>query len=302
MDKYIERFRAELLKIENLCDASVALYIQAIYKLSTFLKDRFKTTVIKAKKSHLIQWFLFQKDEIKLSPNTLNVNKAGAMKFFIYLKNWGVIEKNPVMSIPRAKVRPEKHNKVLPKSIMIQLLDYFDLSTWAGLRDRLMVALLWTLGLRLSELIAIKLKDLRLDYDPKHFIGMLLVHGKGQHERSLFITGRLYKVIVHYLAHSESPKSKNDPLICHLNRTPLNSDKVRNIIKYAKNKAGISQKITSHLIRHTFATEMFHLGVPVDALGDLLGHENTTDTSTYIHISEKVKADTLDKLTTGRII
>lgn len=300
MNTFIECFRVELLSIANYCDATVALYIHAIYELLSFLKWQFGISFVEAKSFHLVEWFIYQRDERKLSANTLNIYKASATKYFAYLDTLGVIEKNPAAAIPRSKIRTDKQNKVIPGSVVAQLLDSFDLSTWTGLRDRLMSALLWTLGLRVSELIAIRLKDLRLDYDPKHFIGMLLVHGKGRKERSLFITSRLYKVLVHYLAHSRSPKSKNDPLICHPDFTPLNRDKVRNLVKSAARKAGINRKIHPHLLRHTFATEMYHQGVPVDALRHILGHSSTTDTSLYIHIAEKVKVETLEHLTTGR--
>jgi integrase/recombinase XerD len=164
----------------------------------------------------------------------------------------------------------------------------------------MIISCLWALGLRRQELAHLKIKDFYPNYDPQQKIGLLIVHGKGRKQRALFVVDKLYDKLVNYLAHPVSPTHlkkhctiKNRPIFPSRNGATLTGDHILKIVRQAAQKAGIEQRITPHVLRHSFATEMYLQRVPLNDIQDIMGHETEAETVLYIHVPEKLKRQAL---------
>ena len=161
----------------------------------------------------------------------------------------------------------------------------------------MIISILWALGLRLNELVTLKVRDFEPNHDPANKTGLLRIHGKGDKERALFVVDKLYTNLVSYLKHSQSPKKKSEPLFPTQINKAISKDRVQRLLKESARKAGITQRITPHVLRHTFGTEMYHQRVPLDAIEVMLGHENEAETSIYIHVSDELEKQALENIT-----
>jgi site-specific recombinase XerD len=181
------------------------------------------------------------------------------------------------------------------------MLKNMDRSKWIGERNFMIVSCLYALGLRRQELAKLKRRDFDPNFDPKNRIGLLTVHGKGRKQRALFVVDKLYDKLVAYLNRPVSSTHiknkcniKNRPIFPSRYGAVLTGDHILKIVHQAAENAGITQRITPHVLRHSFATEMYQQQVPLNDIEDIMGHETDAETALYIHVSEKMKKQALE--------
>ena len=132
-------------------------------------------------------------------------------------------------------------------------------------------------------------------------IGLLLVRGKNKKQRALFVADRLFDQLLRYIAHPKSPRGKLSPLFpADTKTTAISNNRVQRIVKDQARKAGIKANVTPRVLRHSFATEMYHNNVPLSAIQNMMGHDSIADTSIYIHVSDKLKQLALDSILISR--
>jgi len=185
----------------------------------------------------------------------------------------------------------------VPKETVERLLDIVDQSTWIGKRNYMIISMLWTLGLRISELTGLRVGSFEPDHVPEDRIGLLRVKGKNRKQRALFVVDNLYDNLIAYLAHPQSPKKKTDPLFPVESGKAISNDRIQKKIKEYCREAGIKERITPHVLRHSFATEMYNANVPLDAIQAMMGHEKRAETAVYIKVSDRFKKEALLQLT-----
>jgi integrase/recombinase XerD len=161
-----------------------------------------------------------------------------------------------------------------------------------------MVAVLWALGLRTSELTSLKVKSFETGHGKK--IGLLRIRGKNKKQRALFVVDRLFDDLTRYLAHPQSPEKKRAALFPAQPDTAISNNRLQNIVKQHAKKAGIKSRVTPRVLRHAFATEMYHQNVPLNAIQLMMGHDSIADTSIYVHVSDKLKQLALDNIRISR--
>ncbi len=161
-----------------------------------------------------------------------------------------------------------------------------------------MVSVLWALGLRTSELTGLKVRDFETGHGKR--TGLLRVRGKNKKQRALFVVDRLFDELIRYLSHPQSPQKKLAPLFPGQPDTAISNGSVQRIVKDQAKKAGIVTGVTPRVLRHAFATEMYHQNVPLSAIQDMMGHDSVAETSVYIHVSEKLKQLALDSIFISR--
>jgi integrase/recombinase XerD len=183
------------------------------------------------------------------------------------------------------------------ESTVDKLLEAVDQSTWTGKRNYMIISILWALGLRISELTGLKVGSFEPYHDPENRTGLLRVRGKNKKQRALFVVDKLYDNLMDYLAHDESPKKKNAALFPVERGKAISNNRVQKKIREYCRNAGIEERITPHVLRHSFATEMYHAGVPVEAIQTMMGHDKKTETSVYIKVSDSFKEEALRQLT-----
>ena len=295
MNKVIELFRKELLELNNLKETTVRIYIDRIYDYTDYAGGFLNIDPLRSETWHINKWIFDLKSKGK-GYNFLKDSKAALKRYFAFLVRIGYVKNNPAEILLRVKIPKSNMNKPINTTIIFQLLRSFKKNKWIEMRNFTIVSILWALGLRVNELLKIKRRDLNMDYDAKHKIGSLLVHGKGDKERTLFVVETLYDTISYYLCLKKTPKRKGSLIFPGTKGKCISGSRVRQLIREACEQTDITTRIVPLSFRHTFATNMYNRKVPVDAIRRMMGHETSRETTVYIHISDKLKEEALKKI------
>lgn len=209
--------------------------------------------------------------------------KLSALRsFFTYLLKHGVIEINP-----GSLIMTPKQDKPLPAYLtvdeMFRLLDTIDTGSLSGKRDRAMFELLYSTGIRVSELVGLNVDDLNRSG------GTMRVLGKGDKQREVPVGRRAIAAVNDYrqaLA-AQEPELKRDPSALFLNRRGgrLTGRSMARILKERALACGIGVPIFPHAVRHTFATHMLDAGADLRGVQEILGHESLSTTQKYTHVT-----------------
>lgn len=201
--------------------------------------------------------------------------------FFKYLKCENIITNNPLTLIENPKLE-----KKLPKFLYYEdiekILNVPDINTDIGIRDSLILELLYVTGIRVSELVNIKIKD--IDFTNKSII----ITGKGNKQRIVMYGTRCKDLLDKYLSiRNNFLIDNNEYLLLGVKGKKINDRIVRKIIDDISIKAGINMNISPHVFRHTFATHMLNEGADLRSVQELLGHENLSTTTIYTHVTNE---------------
>ena len=295
MNNIIEQFRKELLELALYAEDTIANYISCIYKYFDFIRHYVGIDPIKSTPKHLRQW-MTQLKKTNISNSRLSHHRSALKSFFTFLRKINLIDNNPTEGLfPIRKVKSDL-NQPIDQDTAFKLLKAIDRSTWIGERNFMIISCLYALGLRRQELTRLKVRDFDPNYDPKNRIGLLIIHGKDRKQRALFVVDKLYDNLLNYLAHPQSPKRKQQPIFLSKTGYKITGDHILKIVRQAAQKAGINQRITPHVLRHSFATEMYLQNVPLDDIEDLMGHETEAETALYIHVPEQLKKQALETI------
>lgn len=207
--------------------------------------------------------------------STISRHISTLKSFYSFLQSQGFITNNPMDLISNPK-----KEKLLPNYLnyddLERLLSTPDIGQKNGLRDALILEMLYSTGIRVSELVNIKLKDIKLKENK------IIVFGKGKKERIVFFGSKLENMLNKYLQNHQ-----NEYLFINTKEEKLNDRTVRKIVSDNARKANINVTVTPHTLRHTYATHMLNAGADLKCVGDLLGHENLSTTQIYTHVSNE---------------
>ena len=268
------------LSIERgLSGHSLEAYIRDIRKLATYLSP-LQTSVIDVKENQILD-FLKDLHQLGIEASTQSRCLSGIRSFFQYLVFEGKISMDPTVHIKS----PQKGRK-LPDTLSLDeinlILEANDMSTNEGVRNRTMLEFLYGAGLRVSELIGLKLTDVYLDN------GFIKVTGKGDKERLVPAGRDAFNYLKLYLEHVRPQISVKKSAVNYvfLNRrgSPLSRVMVFIICKALAQKAGIQKSISPHTFRHSFATHLIEGGADLRAVQEMLGHESILTTEIYTHL------------------
>ena len=190
-----------------------------------------------------------------------------------------------IEQLPTELIKAPKPGRLLPDTLTIEeidsLLSTFDITTAKGCRDSAIVEVLYSCGLRVSELTSLRLQDLFFGE------GFIRVVGKGDKQRIVPVSSAARDKIQLYMEF-RTPKQRSEPTLFLNNRgTPLTRVMVFNIIKGAANIAGINKQISPHTLRHSYATHLLEGGANIRQVQELLGHESIVTTEIYTHLDSK---------------
>ena len=198
---------------------------------------------------------------------------------------------------PTSLLESPKIGRKLPDVLSIEEIDYLidsvDLSKVEGQRNKAMIETLYSCGLRVSELVNLKITNLFLDQ------GYVKVEGKGNKERLVPVSGKAVEEIETYLANYRKKLNvaKDSENILFLNRRgkKLSRVMVFTIIKGLAEKAGIKKSISPHTFRHSFATHLINGGADLRAVQEMLGHESILTTEIYTHLDREYLKSTVQQ-------
>ncbi|MCW9097991.1 MAG: tyrosine-type recombinase/integrase [Ignavibacteriaceae bacterium] len=290
----IDDFKKELTDIAAFAQSTVDNYVACLAAFFDYAHNRLKIDPVFAKGRHIVDWIGRVKNS-GVSKSRLEHHRSALKLFFALMVKLKIVAKNPADNLPAIRtLRTSDRNQPVKKQVLFKLLKSVDQSGWHGRRDHLIIAMLWALGLRISELSALKVNC----FEPDHAnsVGLLRVRGKNKKQRALFVVDTLYNELLAYLGHELSPKRKNAPLFPIEAGTAISNNRVLKMIKERCRAAGIKQRLTPHVLRHCFATDMYHAGVPLSAIQTMMGHTNKAETSIYIHVSDKLQRQALEQI------
>lgn len=243
-----------------------------------------------------IRAFLANLSEQGQSKRTIARRLSTLRSFFKYSQAKGLIAKNPVEDLENPKL-----DKKIPASIaydqIIRLFSQPDLTSYLGFRDRTMMELFYSSGLRISELAALNRNDVDL------IELSILLKGKGKKERVVPITNQAATWIRRYLDHSErfentdGHRAQADSEALFLNKlgTRLTTRSIDRLFAQYLQKSGLAAKITPHTIRHTIATHWLENGMDLKTIQIILGHSSLSTTTIYTQVSPKLKKKVFDE-------
>lgn len=270
------------LKLEkSLSQNSIAAYINDINKLVDFLNTKFKGVApTKVKLNHLksfVEWL----NERGVSPRTQARTISGIKSFYKYL----LIEGN-ITSDPTALLESPKIGRKLPDILSMEeidaLIEAIDLKKAEGQRNKAMLETLYSCGLRVSELVNLKITNLFFEQ------GFIKVEGKADKERLVPVSGRAIEEINKYLSNYRKTLrvNKDSENVLFLNRRGRKLSRVMifTIIKNLAEKVNMDKKISPHTFRHSFATHLINGGADLRAVQEMLGHESILTTEIYTHL------------------
>ena len=223
-----------------------------------------------------------------LSQTTVNRKLATLRSFYKFLMRSKIIQKDPTYKLQSLKT-PRKLPEFLQETTITSVLEEEVYApTFEGQRDRMVLEFLYLTGVRLSELTALKWKDIHL-YEEQ-----VKVLGKRQKERIIPLTKSLQQHIAHYkqIAEERFPSLSGESYFILNNKGgKAYSMLIYRIVKHYLDLFAQNSKRSPHLLRHTFATHLLNKGADLNAVKDLLGHANLAATQVYTHNSmEKLKA------------
>jgi integrase/recombinase XerC len=223
-----------------------------------------------------------------LSKTTAGRRLAAVRSFLKFLIREGYLKSNPAKLVTTPKA--EQH---LPRFLSVDdvfaLIEKPDTTGFDNARDRAILELLYSSGLRVSELAGLNLEDL----DTRE--GLVKVRGKGKKERIVPLGSKAIEAIKTYMVEKILLKKKNKALFLNRSGLPLSDRGIRRIVvKYAR-LIGVSGKVGPHTMRHTFASHLLQAGADLRVIQELLGHSSLSTTQKYTHIDIAHLMDIYDK-------
>jgi len=292
MTGLINEYRKELLEIATFEEKTVQNYTSCLISYFEYAKKDIGIDPIRSEGYHVQKWMEILKLK-GLSPSRLIHHRSALRTFFAFLVKMKIITHNPADTLPLLRRVKSEKNQPISKQVASKLLYSIDQTSWRGMRNFLIISVLWALGLRLNELTSLKIGDFEADHAKREKIALLRVRGKNKKQRALFVVDKLYEYMINYLAHPDSKSKKKDPLFPTKNG-PISGDRVQSMIKEYAKGAQICERITPHVLRHSFATEMYHQKVPLSAIQAMLGHASIDETTIYIHVSDQLQKEALE--------
>ena len=269
------------LKIERgLSSHTIQNYIRDLKKLISFIdKKKITSTPIEIKED-LIQQFIYEIAK-EISPRSQARIISGLRSYFDYLifENYRASNHTDLIETPKIGV---KLPDTLSEQEINSLISAIDLSKAEGERNRAMLETMYSCGLRVSELIDLKISDLFFEE------GFIKIVGKGNKERFVPIHSSAQNYIMLYMNEIRTQltikKGFEDTLFLNRRGKSLSRQMIFMILKALAIKINLNKKISPHTFRHSFATHLLKNGADLRAIQQMLGHESITTTEVYVHL------------------
>jgi integrase/recombinase XerD len=289
-EPYKKGFKAYLQLEKSLSENSVEAYLHDIEKLTTYLlqadNKKAPSEIVLKDLELFVKWI----SELGMMPGSQARIISGLKSFFKYC-----LLEQVVTADPTALLEAPKLKRALPDILSFEeiekIIAEIDLSTAEGGRNKAMLETLYSCGIRVSELVNLRISCLYMD------VGFIRVTGKGDKERLVPIGSDAIKYLKIYKndirVHIKVQPGNDDVLFLNRRGSKLSRVMIFLIIKDLAKKAGIKKTISPHTFRHSFATHLVEGGADLRAVQEMLGHESITTTEIYTHLDRQFLRDTL---------
>jgi integrase/recombinase XerD len=282
IESYIEYIR----KLRNYSRTTLSTCNVVCRRWAEFLEDRGISDVKSARSEHVLAWIDKRMKKDGVCDRTIESELCTLRTFHEYLIHFHGPSSNPCGCLPEFICKPSLEQDYVSVDEIFLMLETFDTSNIFNFRSYVIIALLWSTGLRNTELRSLQWQDVDLEEAT-----LFVKKGKGNIQRQLFLNDRILADLKEYrrqiLAGPQTPvfctypNSKRSG-VCDLS---LSNKQLLDILKNAARQVGIKRRVTAQMLRHSFATHMYEAGVSVDDIGQMMGHAHRTETTRYIHVS-----------------
>lgn len=285
---YVEQFLEALVAERGLALNSIAAYKKDLEDFYLFL-DKVCKKFTEVEKLHMQDFAVFLKKERLLAPRSISRKISAIKTFYNFLESEKIISHNPAASL-----KTLKHNLVLPKVLSVnqikQMIDFYNqMDDPQNIRALAMIRLLYSTGLRISELITMTLEDIQM-----HTVGKnnsntyhFSIKGKGNRERIVLVDALTYEGLMNYLKVRHTFFAQNNSyLFCSRSQVGhMTRQNFGLMLKGMALKCGLDPKsVSPHVLRHSFASHMLDGGADLKSLQALLGHVDISTTQIYTHL------------------
>lgn len=278
----INEFVDYLTNVKRASKNTIASYKRDLVKLNNYLTDSGCNEISQITNTNLNSYVLMIEKQ-GMSTATVSRNIASIKAFFLYLLKQGVIKDDP-----SDMLKPPKIEKKAPMVLTVEevnlLLEQPNGTTPKEIRDKAMLEMLYATGIRVSELINLKVKDVNLS------MNFLQCHDNNK-DRVIPFTNETKEALENYLKNARKVMCKEDQEILFTNcqGSPMTRQGFWKIIKYYSAKAGIKKDITPHTIRHSFAMHLVNNGADLKSVQEMLGHSDISTTQIYMRANANTK-------------
>lgn len=290
-ESYKKGFKAYLELEKSLSDNSTEAYLRDIDKLTQYLEEKRSPKTPSELKLKDLQQFIKWVTELGMTASSQARIISGIRSFYKYclLENISTTDPTTLLEAPKLKrALPD----VLSFGEIEEIISQIDLSKQEGGRNKAILELMYSCGLRVSEVVNLRISQLYFD------AGFIRVIGKGDKERLVPIGKSATKYVKIYLKdiRVHIPVKKNNEDIVFLNKrgTKLSRIMIFLIIKELVKKTGTKKTVSPHTFRHSFATHLVEGGADLRAVQEMLGHESITTTEIYTHLDREFLRKTLE--------
>lgn len=279
--KAIHEYTIHLKLEKQLADNTIKAYVGDVMKLFQFNASLLTPKEISEISQDEIKSFLQWVNELGMTPRTQARMMSSIKSYFNFLVSIRIIEQNPTELIESPRLGM-KLPTVLTLNEIDSLIDAVDVSKPEGHRNRAIIETLYSCGLRVSELVNLKITNIHFEES------YILVYGKGRKERIVPISNKAVKEINLYFEHGRRKlkidKKFEDILFLNRYGRQLSRVMIFTIVKRLATIIGLNKTISPHTFRHSFATHMVEGGADLRAVQEMLGHESILTTEIYTHL------------------
>lgn len=281
MKKRVEEFIKYLELEKNYSIYTIENYNKDLDELVLFL-DKEGISNFKDSDYLLIRNYLNELSKKNYSNKTISRKLSALRSFFKYLVKENYIEQNPMVLISNPK-EIKKLPRYLNYGEMEKVLSIPDVNTVLGLRNACILELMYSTGIRVSELVSININD--IDF----YNNRIKILGKGNKERYVLFGDKCKALLKRYLDDSRVSLNKKKKNCLFLNKfgDVITTRSIENIVNHVVKEASLKFSISPHVLRHTFATHLLDNGADLNSVKELLGHENLNTTAIYTHVSNE---------------
>ena len=283
----LQRYLTSLPQLEHYSHLTMRNHRSLLGRWVRFCRTQRGKDIDTAEPEDLLAWVDYRQSSQRLVKDATVARDLCVLRtFYTWLWEQEIIFANPAHALPEFVCHPYGASDYLTVDECFRMLEAIDRKDPLGLRNYTIIALLWSTGLRSRELRMLDWED--VDLQDGH---IKVRHGKGRTQRMIFLNERVHKDLQRYRRNTLGTKSGPlFPAVETFNSRQkgvrrLSGARLGDIVRDAARGAGIARRIGPHILRHTFATHMFEAGVDIKDLQEILGHEDASETTRYVHVT-----------------
>lgn len=274
LDNYMNYIKEERKLSINTVDA----YIRDAIQFNNYLKEYSKVNILETNKTVVITYLSYLQKKGK-AISTISRNLASLRCLYQYLLNHNFIHEDPTFNLKSPKSERKLPNVLNEKEIKL-LISQINLNTEKGTRDRAMIQLIYSAGLRVSEVLELNIDDFNIE-------SSLLRLRQDNMSRILPLDKQATGSLTDYLEQYRTDSTEDEPLFTNLQSNRLTRQGIWKIFKQYNKTAGINKDITPHILRHSFAIHMLNSGVSLLKIQKMMGHTDLSTIQSYLIVSDE---------------